>query len=255
VNNVGAVVLASGAIGIRFSGGGEVMYVTDATGLGIYDVTNPFSPQIRSHVPLPRIEAAGAMHLVDVSDPAAPSIVETRPAPGDLTVYDVRDLSRPAGKPVVADEELAWVAGEDGTYAFDVTDLARPRFVLGGPGEPHPGHWLLVGALSGPARARAWPDRGAPVGFYVSTRDFWGAFLAPSDCPPLGSRGRHAERSTLSPIGESGRPASWGRGPVPSPLRDHAGADRVVGRFVHDDEGAGGADLLVRVGDQRRAQP
>ena len=247
--------LASGAIGIRFSGDGDTMYVTDSTGLGIYDVTNPASPQILSHVPLPRIETAGAMHLVDVSDPAAPAIVDTRPAPGDLTVYDVRDLSRPAVEHAPVEEELAWVAGEDGTFAFDVTDLARPRCVLGGPGEPRPGHWLLVGALSAPARERAWPDRGAPVGFYVSTRDFWGAYLAPSDCPPLGSRGRDAERSTLSPIGESGRPASWGRGPVPSPLRDHAGADRVVGRFVHDDEGAGRADLLVRVGDQRRAEP
>ena len=112
------------------------MYVTDATGLGIYDVTHPESPQIRSHVPLPRRRAAGAMHLVDVSDPAAPAIVETRPAPGDLTVYDVRDLSRPAPEPLPCTEELAWVADEDGTFGFDITDQARPRLVLGGPGDP-----------------------------------------------------------------------------------------------------------------------
>ena len=63
--------LPSGAIGVRFSPGGETMYVTDATGLGIYDVTNPASPQMRSHLPLPRATEApnGAMHLVDVSDP------------------------------------------------------------------------------------------------------------------------------------------------------------------------------------------
>jgi hypothetical protein len=193
------------------------MYVTDATGLGIYDISAPESPQIRSHVPLPRLQAAGEMHLVDVSDPAAPRIVETRPAPGDLTIYDVRDLSQPAATAAPSDEQLAWVADEDGTFAFDITDT-RPRVVLGGPGEPAPGHWLLVGALTAPARERGWPHRGAAVGFYVSTERFWGAYLAPSDCPPLGSRGRAAERMTLSPTGESGRSASWGRGPVPSPL-------------------------------------
>jgi hypothetical protein len=231
------------------------MYLTDATGLGIYDVANPGSPQICSHVPLPRIHGAGAMHLVDVSDPAAPAIVDTRRAPGDLTVYDVRDLSRVAIDPAPAEEELAWVAGEEGTFAFDVTDPTRPRLVLGGPGEPRREHWFLLGAITAPARARGWPDRGAPVGFYVSTERFWGAYLAPSDCPPLGSRGRDAERMTLSPIGESGRPASWGRGPVPSPSDDHAGADGVVGGLVDHDERTGGADQLVRVGDQRRAQP
>jgi hypothetical protein len=248
-------VIPSGAIGARVSPDGATLYLTDATGLGIYDLSDPDSPQIRSHVPLPRLQAAGEMHLVDVSDPAAPAILETRPAPGDLTVYDVRDLSRPAPDPIPCVEELAWVAEVDGTFAFDISDEMRPRLVLGGPGEPRRGHWLLLGALTAPARARGWPHRGAPVGFYVSTERFWGAYLAPSDCPPLGSRGRDAERSTLSPIGESGRPASWGRGPVPSPLHDHAGADRVVGRSVHDDEGAGRADLLVGVRDQRRAQP
>jgi hypothetical protein len=252
---VAAVVIPNGAIGVRLSPDGETLYLTDATGLAIYDVTSPESPQIRSHVPLPRADAAGAVHLVDVSDPAAPAIVETRPAPGDLTVYDVRDLSQPAIDSVRCDEELAWVVGEHGTFAFDVTDSVRPRLVLGGPGEPLAGHWLLLGALTAPARARAWPDRGPAVGFYVSTARFWGAYLAPADCPPLGSRGRAAERMTLSPIGESGRPASWGRGPVPSPRRDHAGAHRVVRRFVHDDERAGRADLLVRVGDQLRAEP
>jgi hypothetical protein len=210
-------VLPNGAIGARFSPEGETLYLTDATGLGIYDVSNPASPQIRSHVPLPRIDAAGEMHLVDVSDPAAPAIADTRAAPGDLTVYDVRDLSRMAIDPAPPAEELAWVAGEEGTFAFDVTDPVNPRLVLGGPGQPRPGHWLLLGALTAPARARAWPDRGAPVGFYVSTERFWGAYLAPKDCPSLGSRGRATGRPSLSPVGEWGRPASWGRGSVPSP--------------------------------------
>ena len=213
--------LPSGAIGVRFSPGGETMYVTDATGLGIYDVTNPASPQMRSHLPLPRATEAssGTMHLVDVSDPAAPAIRETRPGPRvGLTIYDVRDLSSPCLPATPVDEDLAWVSGEDGTFAFDITRHAAPRLVLGGPGRPLPGHWALLPALARGMRNAAWPGEGAPVGFYVSAGSFWGAYLAPFDCPPLGSRGRAAERTTLSPKGESGRPASWGRGPVPSPL-------------------------------------
>jgi hypothetical protein len=210
-------VLPNGAIGARFSPQGDTMYLTDATGLGIYDVSNPASPQIRSHVPLPRVDGAGALHLVDVSDPAAPAIRATRPAEEGLTVYDVRDLSRPAVGVGPRTEELAWVCGEDGTFAFDVTDPAEPRLVLGGPGKPQPGHRRLVGALTRPARARGWPEDGAPVGFYVTTGGFWGAYLAPADCPPLGSWGRVTGQTTPSPIGEWDRPASWGRGPVPSP--------------------------------------
>ena len=104
------------------------------------------------------------------------------------------------------------------TFAFDITRPAAPRLVLGGPGRPHAGDTArCCGALARGVRNAAWPGEGAPVGFYVSAGSFWGAYLAPFDCPPLGSRGRAAERTTLSPIGESGRPASWGRGPVPSP--------------------------------------
>src|SRR5918992_1503298 len=38
-------------------------------------------------------------------------------------------------------------------------------------------------------------------------------------------------------------------------LRDHAGGDRVVRGLVDDDERAGGADLVVGVGDERGAEP
>jgi LVIVD repeat len=196
------------------------MYVTDATGLGIFDVSNPASPQIQSHLPLPRTtpDLSGAMHLVDVSDPAAPVIRASRPGPGlGLTISDIPDLSSPSRSTTPADEDLAWVSGEQSTFAFDITRPAAPRLVLGGPGRPHTAHWALLGPLARGVRNTAWPGNGAPVGYYVSAGSFWGAYLAPFDCPPLGSRGRTAERSTLSQTGESGRPPSRGRGPVPSP--------------------------------------
>jgi hypothetical protein len=194
-------VLPNGAIGIRFSPDGEAMYTTDATGLGIYDVTNPDSPQMRAHLPLPRTTdcPGGAMHLVDVSDPAAPVIRATQPGPRlGMTIYDVRNLAGPSRRVTPADEDLAWVTGDESTFAFDITRPAGPRLVLGGPGRPLAGHTALLGALARGVRNTGWPGLGAPVGFYVSAGRFWGAYLAPFDCPPLGSRGRAAERRTLS---------------------------------------------------------
>ena len=86
------------------------------------------------------------------------------------------------------------MSGAERTFAFDITPPLAPRLVLGGPGRPLAGHCALLGALARGVRNAAWPDHGAPVGFYVSAGSFWGAYLAPADCPPLGSRGRAAER-------------------------------------------------------------
>ena len=78
------------------------------------------------------------------------------------------------------------MADEDGTFGFDITDQARPRLVLGGPGDPRPGHWRCCGALTAPARGRGWPHRGAPVGFYVSTEASGARTSRPSTARPWG---------------------------------------------------------------------
>jgi hypothetical protein len=209
-------VIPNGAIGARLSPDGGTLYVTDVTGLGIYDVTDRSSPQVRAHLPLPWLAAVGRLLLVDVSDPKRPAVRAVRAADAGMTVYDVRDLSRPAERWARRGEELAWVTDEHGTFAFDLTDPSLPRLVLGGPGEPRCEHRRLLSVLTRRARLSAWPGRGAPVGFYASAGSFWGAYLAPTDCPSL--TGRLTERSTLSPIGERDRAVSWGRGPVPSPF-------------------------------------
>ena len=79
-----------GAIGARFSPDGKTMYVTGATGLGIYDISAPASPRLLSRLPLPHFEnedvdvgrdtvvitndpsftGVGTIYLIDVSDPA-----------------------------------------------------------------------------------------------------------------------------------------------------------------------------------------
>src|SRR4051794_41816288 len=56
VSQIGKLPDAVGAIGARFSPDGQTMYVTSATGLGIYDVTDPESPALLSRLPLPHFE-------------------------------------------------------------------------------------------------------------------------------------------------------------------------------------------------------
>ncbi|MDX6648110.1 MAG: hypothetical protein QOJ97_61 [Solirubrobacteraceae bacterium] len=92
---------AAGAIGARFSGDGRTMYVTAASGLHIYDVSNPESPQRKAVLPLPHFENEdvdvdtqrklviitndpsftqfGVLYVIDVSDPSAPRVRSATP--------------------------------------------------------------------------------------------------------------------------------------------------------------------------------
>ena len=56
VSVVGKLPDAAGAIGARFSPDGRTMYVTGATGLGIYDISAPAAPRLLSRLPLPHFE-------------------------------------------------------------------------------------------------------------------------------------------------------------------------------------------------------
>jgi hypothetical protein len=53
VTELGMLPEAVGAIGARFSPDGNTMYLTSATGLGIYDVCRPEDPQRLRRRPLP----------------------------------------------------------------------------------------------------------------------------------------------------------------------------------------------------------
>ena len=94
VTELGTLPEAVGAIGARFSPDGDTMYVTSATGLGIYDVSRPEAPQRLSRLPLPHFEnedvdvghidgrdyviitndpsftGVGVIYVIDVTDPA-----------------------------------------------------------------------------------------------------------------------------------------------------------------------------------------
>jgi len=94
VSLLGKVPDSAGAIGARFSPDGDTMYVTAATGLQIYDVSTPESPRKLSQLALPHFEnedvdvgrdtvvitndpsftGVGVIYLIDVADPANPSL-------------------------------------------------------------------------------------------------------------------------------------------------------------------------------------
>src|SRR3954466_15070632 len=83
---------AAGAISARFSPDGRLMYVSPASGLLIYDVTDPESPQREGALPLPHFENED----VDVGDGVVvltndPSFTEL----GMVYIVDVRDPSKP----------------------------------------------------------------------------------------------------------------------------------------------------------------
>src|SRR6476469_2087430 len=103
VSEVGALPEAVGAIGARFSPDGHTMYVTSATGLGIYDVSAPETPQRLSRLALPHFEnedvdvghiggrdyvivtndpsftGVGVIYVIDVTNPSTPSLASATP--------------------------------------------------------------------------------------------------------------------------------------------------------------------------------
>ena len=120
------------------------MYVTSATGLQIYDVSQPAAPRKLSQLPLPHFENedvdvgrdtvvisndpsfsnVGMIYLIDVSDPANPRIRSTLPTniPGVTGDEELSEYARkvahtvyhPAGtcRMGAADDELAVVDPE-----------------------------------------------------------------------------------------------------------------------------------------------
>ena len=92
---------AAGAIGARFSPDGKTMYVTAATGLFVYDVSDPESPDLKGFLALPHFEnedvdvgdgivvitndpsfsTVGALYVIDVQRPGQPHAALGHPHP------------------------------------------------------------------------------------------------------------------------------------------------------------------------------
>ena len=144
VTVVGKLPDAIGAIGARFSPDGDTMYVTSATGLGIYDITTPESPQLLSRLPLPHFENedvdVGRDTVVITNDPSFAGVGADLPdrrqrperAGRSARCSDSRTFDTANGHIAncVNDCQYLYTTGTaEGLAIYDIRDLANPHFV------------------------------------------------------------------------------------------------------------------------------
>ena len=155
VTELGTLPEAVGAIGARFSPGGNTMYVTSATGLGIYDVSAPEAPQRLSRLALahfenedvdvghiggrdyviitndPSFTGVGVIYVIDVTDPSAPSLASATPVevPGlDGVATETPGSNNGHIANCIAGCRYLWTTGSsDGLTVFDLADPAKPQ--------------------------------------------------------------------------------------------------------------------------------
>jgi hypothetical protein len=157
VTELGTLPEAVGAIGARFSPDGNTMYVTSATGLGIYDVSAPETPQRLSRLALPHFEnedvdighiggrdyviitndpsftGVGVIYVIDVTDPSAPSLASATPVevPGlDGVATNTPGSNNGHIANCFAGCRYLWTTGSsDGLTVFDLADPAKPQYL------------------------------------------------------------------------------------------------------------------------------
>jgi hypothetical protein len=155
VQAIGKLPDAAGAIGAHFSPDGNLMYVTGATGLGIYDVSQPAAPTLVGRMALPHFEnedvdvgdgvvvitndpgftLAGFIYIIDVSDPSKPAVksiirsgiaglVDVPGTNGSTTLNG--HISNCIGP------KCGWIyttGTSEGLAIYDIRDRANPKFV------------------------------------------------------------------------------------------------------------------------------
>jgi hypothetical protein len=141
------------AIGARFRG--NYMYVTTSAGLTIYDITDPIAPAEIGRLPLPHFEnedvdlggdillisndaaeSYGILHVIDISDPAAPELVASHDMGGNPAgpVVDAADffgvvpdqMNPGHTASCILDCAFAWVTDAGGMRIIDLRDPASP---------------------------------------------------------------------------------------------------------------------------------
>jgi hypothetical protein len=147
---------AAGAIGARFSADGKLMYVTAASGLLIYDVSNAESPQRKGFLPLPHFEnedvdvdqarklviisndpsftTLGMLYVIDVSNPSLPKVLSNT-----VTRLPGAALRQALGQPGTGNGHIAnciqacqflWTTGtSEGITVFDLRDPVKPKML------------------------------------------------------------------------------------------------------------------------------
>ena len=187
---MGKLPQSAGAIGARFSEDGATMYVSSATGLQIYDVSQPEAPKQLSELPLPHFEnedvdvgrdtvvitndpsfsGVGMIYLIDVSDPAAPALRSALPTSDTTQNGHIANC-------IAGCDYLYTTGTAEGLSVYDIRDLAAPKFVktipLPGEGFTHDVHVDALGRGVGDGGGRdvrlrrvrsAEPGAAVPVG-------------------------------------------------------------------------------------------
>jgi hypothetical protein len=135
VEYLGTIPLDSPGVGARLrphESGRNLLYVSGVPGLSIYDVTEPATPTLVSHLPLPNWEneditisddgrwalvseftAEIYLHVIDVSIPSQPRLVATQPLDGGAHTVDCIDAA------------CNVVYGSEGQM-IDLSDKTRP---------------------------------------------------------------------------------------------------------------------------------
>ena len=127
-----------GVIGARFKDG--VMYVTSVSGLTTYDISDPAAPVELGRLPLPHFEnedvdlgrnillisndaaeSTGILYVIDIRDPAAPSILSTFPMGGAAGVGGPGHTAS-----CVLGCKFAWVTDGGALRVIDLREPATP---------------------------------------------------------------------------------------------------------------------------------
>jgi hypothetical protein len=148
VAQLGKLPDSAGAIGARFSPDGNTMYVTSATGLQIYDVSEAEAPRKLSQLALPHFEnedvdlgpgvivitndpsfsGIGAIYLIDVTDPSTPRIRSVLPTNVPIAGTDNTDNGHIANC-INGCQYLYTTGTSEGLTVYDIRNLDAPRRV------------------------------------------------------------------------------------------------------------------------------
>jgi hypothetical protein len=158
VQQLGTLPDAVGAIGARFSSDGQTMYVTSATGLGIYDISQPATPRLLSRLALPHFEnedvdvgrvggrdlviitndpsfsTVGVLYVIDATNPRLPVLLSATPTQVPTAAADPL-IGSPGSRNghianCIQDCRYLWTTGTtEGLTVYDLSDPAKPQYL------------------------------------------------------------------------------------------------------------------------------
>ncbi|MGH2710075.1 MAG: LVIVD repeat-containing protein [Actinomycetota bacterium] len=198
------VIPGPAAIGARFRG--NFMYLTTSAGLTIYDVSDPVTPTEVGRLPLPHFEnedvdlggnillisndaaeSYGILHVIDISVPAAPTLLTSyqmggNPAGPVVDAADFLDLVPQQGNPghtasCILDCAFAWVTDAGGMRVIDLRTPASPA-TLGNFGTPAAGDLGITHDVQMDENSIAWISGYGGVAGYRIPADYADAVTA-----------------------------------------------------------------------------